>query len=93
MSCFLASLQCPITLLLVQCIQQLFFFFFPEEGACVLNEFLQRDDGNVLVVEPLAKTVHEIMWLHRKLCPNSQTDMIGMCIFSAELSQNKFLLN
>jgi hypothetical protein len=44
-------------------------------------------------VEPLAKTVREIMWLHRKLCPNSQTDMIGMCIFSAELLQNKFLLN
>jgi len=43
--------------------------------------------------EPLAKTAHEIMWLHRKLCPNSQTDMIGMCIFSAELLQNKFLLN
>jgi len=44
-------------------------------------------------VEPLAKTVHEIMWLHRKLCPNSQTDMIGKCIFSAEFLQNKFLLN
>jgi len=43
-------------------------------------------------VEPLAKTVREIMWLHRKLCPNSQRDMTGMCIFSAELLQNKFLL-
>jgi hypothetical protein len=70
---------------------------------CVLNEFLQRIGGNGVVlvmdppfggrVEPLAKTVHEIMWLHRKLCPSSQTDMIGMCIYSAELLQNKFLLN
>ena len=78
-------------------------FFSEEEGAYVLNEFLQRDGGNGVVlvmdppfggrVEPLAKTVREIMWLHRKLCPNSQTDMIGMCIFSAELLQNKFLLN
>jgi len=44
-------------------------------------------------VEPLAKTVHEIMWLHKKLCPNSQRDMIGMCIFSVELLKNKFSLN
>jgi len=66
-------------------------FFSEEEGPRVLNEFLQRDGGNGVVlvmdppfggrVEPLAETVHEIMGLHRKLCPNSQTDMIVLWIF------------
>jgi hypothetical protein len=44
-------------------------------------------------VEPLAKTVLEIMQLHRKLCPNIHTDMLGMFIFIVELLENKFLLN
>jgi hypothetical protein len=67
------------------------YFFSEEEGACVLREFLQCDGGNGVVLvmdppfggraEPLAKTAHEIMWLHRKLCPNSQTDMIVLWIF------------
>jgi hypothetical protein len=41
-------------------------------------------------VEPLAKTVREIMRLHRKLCPNIHTDMLGMFIFSVEVLQDKF---
>jgi hypothetical protein len=44
-------------------------------------------------VEPLAKTVREIVCLHRRLCLNIHTDMLGMCTLSAELLQNKFLLN
>ncbi|XP_021923855.1 zinc finger CCHC domain-containing protein 4 isoform X2 [Zootermopsis nevadensis] len=67
------------------------YFFSQEEGAHVLAEFLQRDGGHGIVlvmdppfggrVEPLAKTVQEIMQLHRKLCPNIHTDMLVLWIF------------
>ena len=69
----------------------------------MLDEFLQRDGGNGVVLvmdppfggrlEPLAKTVHEIMRLHKKLCPDIHTDMSGMFVFSVGLTQSKFLHN
>jgi hypothetical protein len=64
------------------------YFFSQEEGAHTLAEFLQSDGGHGIVivmdppfggrVEPLAKTVQEIMQLHRKLCPDIHADMLGM---------------
>lgn len=36
-------------------------------------------------VEPLAKTVQEIMQLHRKLCPNIHADMLGTITFSPRI--------
>jgi hypothetical protein len=64
------------------------YFFSQEKGAHVLAEFLQHDSGRGIVivmdppfggrVEPLAKTIQEIMRLHRKLCPDIHADMLGM---------------
>jgi hypothetical protein len=64
------------------------YFFSQEEGANVLAEFLQSDGGRGIVivmdppfggrVEPLAKTIQEIVRLHRKLCPQIHADILGM---------------
>jgi hypothetical protein len=41
-------------------------------------------------VEPLAKTVQEIMQLHRKLCPNIHADMLGIITFNFGIFMKEF---
>ncbi|KAJ4450762.1 hypothetical protein ANN_02192, partial [Periplaneta americana] len=67
------------------------YFFSKEEGLRVLSEFLEENGGEDIVlvmdppfggrVEPLAKTIQDIMQLHRRLCPGLHKDMLVLWIF------------